>query len=352
MLPQPTFYVRDIPVYGDTILSPMAGYSDVPFRAVCRSFGSAMSYTEFVAVEMLQSNRPNPFWNLLDYRPDDRPMVFQIFGHDARMILNAALRIEQWGPDIIDINMGCSTQKVSSRGAGVGMMRDPRLVAETFALLTRNLTVPVTAKFRLGWEENRNYLEIARILADNGCSLIALHPRTKEQKYSGPADWDAIATLKDAVDLPVIGNGDIESPADIDAMLQYTGCDAVMIGRAAIGNPWLLARRRKDDVAVSELLATARRHLQDMLAYYDANALQRFRKHLKGYLGDHPILRPIVRQATAADQPETVFELLEEVNDLATVAGAATIGDLRVLDNDEYAGAEPGEDVRGLVLVS
>lgn len=341
MQQQPTFYVRDIPIYGDTILSPMAGYSDVPYRAVCRSFGAAMSYTEFVAVEMLQSNRPNPFWRLLDYRPDDRPMVFQIFGHDAQIILNAALRIEQWGPDIIDINMGCSTQKVSSRGAGVGMMRNPRLVAETFALLTRHLTVPVTAKIRLGWEADQNYLEIARILADNGCALIAIHPRTKEQKYGGSADWQAIAALKDAVNLPVVGNGDIEMPADIDHMRAQTGCDAVMIGRNAIGNPWLFARRRKDDISVLEVVDTIRRHLEDMLAYYQVNALQRFRKHLKGYLGDLPLLRSIVAQATSADQPQAVFDLLEEVAGIAAAAGAGTFGDLRYLENDDPANREP-----------
>jgi nifR3 family TIM-barrel protein len=332
---QPTFYVRDIPIFGDTILSPMAGYSDVPYRAVCRSFGAAMSYTEFVAVEMLQTSRPNPFWRLLDYRPDDRPMVFQIFGHDARMILNAALRIEQWGPDIIDINMGCSTQKVSSRGAGVGMMRNPRLVAETFALLTRHLAVPVTAKIRLGWEEDQNYLEIAHILADNGCALIAIHPRTKEQKYGGQADWDAIAALKDAVDLPVIGNGDIERPQNIDAMLEQTGCDAVMIGRNAIGNPWLFARRHKDDISVDEVVATVRRHLEDMLSYHDVNGLQRFRKHLKGYFGDLPVLRPILAQATGAEQPQTVFNLLEEITGIAAAAGAFSLGELRSLESDD-----------------
>lgn len=328
----PTFFVGNIPVFGDGILAPMAGYSDVPFRAVCRSFGSAMNYTEFVAVEMLQSDKPNVYWRLLDRRPGDRPMVFQIFGNNAQKILNAARRIEQWGPDIIDINMGCSTRKVSGRGAGVGMMRDPELVAETFALLTQHLSVPVTAKLRLGWEGNENYLAIARILEDNGCALIALHPRTKEQKYGGPADWDAVALLKDAVSLPVIGNGDITTPAEARAMKALTGCDAVMIGRGAIGNPWIFAGRQREEVTFAELLNTIRRHLDEMLTYYDKQGVLRFRKHLKAYLGDLPLLQSYLAELVKADRPGTILHCLDEVEDLVRDGSTVTVGELQPTD--------------------
>jgi len=188
----PTFFVRDVPVFGDVVLAPMAGFADVPTRAICRRFGSAMNYSEFVAAEDIihGSSRAK---SLLDFTIDDRPLVFQIFGNDARRILLAAQKIEELGPDIIDINMGCSTRRVSGRGAGVGMMRDPALVAETFALLSKHLSVPVTGKIRLGWEDKQNYLVVARILEDNGAALIALHPRTKEQGYRGVAQWEAIA---------------------------------------------------------------------------------------------------------------------------------------------------------------
>lgn len=282
---EPAFWVRDVPVYGDAILAPMARYSDVPNRALCRQYGSAMNYTEFVPANALL-REPNPLWRRLDIHPDgEPPMVFQIFGSDAQELLAAAQRIEVWGPDIIDINMGCSSPKVSEQGAGVAMMRQPKLVAETFALLTRHLQVPVTGKLRLGWgQDSRNYLEIARIMVDNGAAAVALHGRTRSQKYGGQADWDAIAALKQAVAVPVIGNGDVDAPEAIAAMRAYTGCDAVMIGRAAIGNPWIFARQERWDLTFAEVTAVIRLHLREMVAHYgDVDGLVRFRRHLRRY---------------------------------------------------------------------
>jgi nifR3 family TIM-barrel protein len=268
----------------------MAGYSDVPHRAICRAYGSAMNYTEFLSVEELLGGYKQT-WALLDYTPEDRPMVFQIFGNDAQMILRAAQMIEEKGPDIIDVNMGCSTRRVSGRGAGVGLMPQPELIAETFALLTRHLSVPVTGKIRLGWEDNKNFLDIAHILEDNGASLIAIHGRTKEQKYNGQANWDAVAQLKQAVSVPVIGSGDIQCAADIDAMLDYTGCDAVMIGRGAVGNPWIFGRQDRDRLTFAEVAKAIRLHLHQMQAYHgNPDGLIRFRKHLKRYLEGLPPL--------------------------------------------------------------
>jgi tRNA-dihydrouridine synthase B len=323
MSSEPTFWVRDVPVYGDVILAPMAGYADVPHRAVCRAYGSAMHYTEFVAAEEL-IGKSKRAWSLLDYTEGDRPMVFQIFGNDAQRILQAALLIEEKGPDIIDINMGCSTRRVSGRGAGVGMMPQPELVAETFSLLTKQLSVPVTGKIRLGWDGNENYLEIARILEDNGAALIAIHPRTKEQKYGGRAHWPAIAEAKQAVGVPVLGNGDIRSPADVDRMLAETGCDGVMIGRGAIGNPWIFARRAKADLSFSELAATIERHLAEMQAYYGREqGLLLFRKHLKHYLLDLPPARPLYRRlVTTGDSGRFAAILAEAVE----ILGSYSVG--------------------------
>ena len=280
----PTFFVRDIPIYGDVILAPMAGYADVPHRALCRSFGSAMQYTEFVAAEELLAGGKSA-WRLLDFkRGEESPMVFQIFSNSAERLLNAAQQIAELEPDIIDINMGCSTRKVSGRGAGVGMMKKPREVAKTFELLTKHLPMPITGKIRLGWHGAENYCEIAHIMQESGASLVAIHPRTKEQKYSGHSNWDAIAELKQSLSIPVIGNGDIKTPADIDAMLDYTGCDAVMVGRGAIGNPWLLGRKRRSDLTLSQLIDLVRLHVNEMIAYYGDRGLILFRKFLRRYL--------------------------------------------------------------------
>jgi nifR3 family TIM-barrel protein len=288
---KPLFFVRDLPIYGDAILAPMAGYSDVPYRSLCRVYGSAMHYTEFVPVEaLLGRNVHERFRARLDKQPDEYPMVFQIFGNDAQLLLQAAMRIQEWGPDIIDINMGCSTRKVSGRGAGVGMMPQPGLVAETFRLLSTHLEVPVTGKIRLGWNATQqNFLEIGKILEDNGAALIAMHGRTKEQKYGDSANWQAIAELKQVVSVPVIGNGDVVTAADIQRMKAQTGCDAVMIGRAAIGNPWIFARQDRTELCFPEVVRAIRLHGREMAAYYgERNGLIQFRKHLKRYLADIP----------------------------------------------------------------
>ncbi|MCB8945241.1 MAG: tRNA dihydrouridine synthase DusB [Ardenticatenaceae bacterium] len=310
---QPTFFVRDIPVYGDVILAPMAGYSDVPYRALCRAYGSAMHYTEFVPVEaLLGRQRDNRFWQRLDKQPGERPMVFQIFGNDAQKFLQAAQNIEALEPDIIDINMGCSTRKVSGRGAGVGMMPQPELVAETFRLLTKHLSVPVTGKVRLGWDaDEQNFLEIGRIMEENGASLIAMHARTKVQKYGGEADWDAIGELCQTVSVPVIGNGDVQTPEDIDEMIAHTGCQAVMIGRGAIGNPWIFARIDRSALTPAEIVQAIRIHSQEMMDYYgERSGLIQFRKHLKRYLEDVSSVEDVLDKLLQVETAVTFADLL------------------------------------------
>ncbi len=327
-MPSPTFFVRDVPVYGDTILSPMAAYSDVPFRAICRRFGAAMHYTEFVPTEALLHD-PNPLWRRLDIHPDgENPMVFQIFGHDAQQILQAAQRIETWGPTIIDINLGCSVPKISEKGAGVGMMRQPKLVAETFRLLSKHLSVPVTGKLRLGWDESsQNYLEIAKIMVDNGATLLALHGRTRSQKYRGQADWEAIARLKQAVSVPVLGNGDVRTAADIDQLKAHTGCDGVMIGRAALGNPWLFARQDREQLTFRQVTAVLRHHLHEALAYYGpTDGLQNMNRHLKKYLSGLA-LKPFLRAFQTTETVPAFQELLDEME--TAVSAHLPIAELR-----------------------
>ena len=289
----PKFYIRDVHVYGDALLAPMDGYSDWPFRSLCRELGSAMSYTEFVQVERILSRSKRPSAKLY-YEEPERPVVFQIYGDDPERILLAALKVQDMGPDIIDINMGCPAKSVAHRGAGVGMMRSPLKIARTFKKLSAALKVPVTGKMRLGWDHCRTYKLVARIVEENGGSLIAIHGRTKEQSYSGQADWDAIAEVKAAVKIPVIGSGDVKTVADIDRMKNYTGCDAVMIGRAALANPWIFSRLDREQVSAELVRKTVHDHLERSVKFYgEADGQRLFRKYAVQYL----LLKTLDREA-------------------------------------------------------
>lgn len=318
---EPNFYIRDIPIYGDTILSPMANFSDMPFRSICRQFGSAMSYTEFVAVESILFNNPAAGSRLV-FDPAERPVTFQIFGNDVELIREAALKIQKLKPDIIDLNMGCSARKVAGRGAGAGLLKTPQKIAEIIKTLVETLSVPITGKIRLGWDdESLNYLEVARIVEESGASALAVHGRTKLQAYTGSANWDAIAEIKQAISIPVIGNGDVERVEDIARMRAHTGCDAVMVGRAAIGNPWIFAGKNIEDVTVTDRVDLIRRHLRAMLDFYGRErGLILFRKHVvkytKGLYGGAQIRGKLVR----CNKVEEFVSLVETFGETYPVA--------------------------------
>ncbi len=316
---QPTFMVRDIPVYGDLILSPMAGYSDMPYRLICREFGSAMSYTEFVSADgLLHANQRTQ--EMLRFAAAERPMVFQIFGNSADVLVDAARRIEPLGPDIIDINMGCSARKIAQRGSGAALLKNPPEIARIFAQLSRVLSIPVTGKIRLGWDSTSlNYLEVAKIMEDNGAALIAVHGRTKAQAYSGLANWDAIAAVKQTVRIPVIGNGDVRVAADIDRIKQHTGCDGVMIARAAIGNPWIFARKDIEQVTLAEKIKLIYRHLDLMLDFYGKErGLILFRKHVVKYVRGLSHISRVRQQLMACTQPEQFVALIGDYEQTLT----------------------------------
>ena len=225
----------DITTEGDLILAPMDGYSSWPFRSLCRDLGSVISYTEFVKAEDVL-DRPNYIEDKLYFTEEERPVFYQLYGHDPKKLVNAALRLQERGPDAIDINLGCPNRSVVSRGAGAGLMRTPVKTARIFKLLSQELTLPVTAKIRLGWRDCQNQILIARIIEEHGVSLLAVHARTKEQGHHGEPNLPAVAEIKTSVDIPVIGNGGISRVEDIQTMREGTGCDGVMIGRSAIHN--------------------------------------------------------------------------------------------------------------------
>ena len=307
----PTFSVGDVPVYGQALLAPMDGYSDWPFRSLCSALGSAMSYTEFVPVEAINRvfERMLPRFK---YEASERPVVFQIYGDDPGEILKAALRVQELSPDIIDINLGCPAKTVANRGAGVGLMRTPLKVAHIFRALSKALEVPVTGKIRLGWQDCRSYLLIARIIEENGGSAIAVHGRTKEQGYHGEADWDAIAEVKAAVKIPVIGNGDVKTVADIERMQRHTGCEAVMIGRAAVGNPWIFSRLERDQVTPGMVHKMVHEHLARALAFYGPHTgLILFRKHAMQYLKLQHLPRATRTQIILQENADGFLSLLD-----------------------------------------
>jgi tRNA-dihydrouridine synthase B len=310
--PQPTFQVGNIPVYGDAILAPMDGFSDWPFRSICRSLGSAMSYNEFTRAEYI-INAIEHIEARFSYDEVERPFVIQLYGDDPDLIIAAALRIQEKRPDIIDINMGCPARTVANRGAGVGLMRTPLKVARIFQKLSKMLDVPVTGKIRLGWEDNRTYKLIARTVEENGGSLIAIHGRTQEQGYSGEANWDAIAEVKASVKIPVIGNGDVKMVADIGRMKAYTGCDAVMIGRAAIGNPWIFARLDREQVTLEMLRQMIHQHLERNMQFYGQHkGLILFRKHAMRYLALQRLPRAVRTRIIVQNDPGEFLNLLDK----------------------------------------
>jgi nifR3 family TIM-barrel protein len=308
----PHFLIRHLPIYGDAILAPMSGYSDMPFRSICRELGSAMSYTEFVPSNGINIGAESVLRRLW-FSPQERPVAFQIFGSDVNELEKAARRIEEMNPDIIDLNMGCWADSVALHGAGAGLLRAPQKIGEIFKRLTRAVGLPVTGKIRLGWDESsRNYLEVAKILEDNGAALIAVHGRTKAQGYKGQADWDAIAEVKAAVKIPVVGSGDVKCVADINRMKAHTKVDAVMIGRAAIGNPWIFARKDSHEVTFEDRADMIRKHLARSLEFYgDEIGFQFFRRHAHKYIHAIPNAGEMRNALANARSKEEVLEMLQ-----------------------------------------
>jgi nifR3 family TIM-barrel protein len=220
-------------------LAPLAGISNLPFRLIAHSLGCALAYTEMISANGLVRKTAKTF-EYLKTCADDHPLGAQVFGADPEIVAQASRIIANNGADLIDINMGCPVKKVIKTGSGAILMKDPDLVARIITSVKKAVQIPVTVKIRSGWRGGSiNAVEIARIVEDSGADAITIHARTADQGYSGKADWKVIAEVKKAVNIPVIGNGDIWHPQDAVKMLRETSCDAVMVGRGALGNPWI-----------------------------------------------------------------------------------------------------------------
>lgn len=291
----------------------MDGLSDPTFRWVTRKLGSAYSVSEFIntldytVMRHFQANR-------LRFREQERPFGFQLLDNDPHRMANAAIRLmEEFKPDFFDINIGCCTQRVTSRGAGAGLMRTPELVKQIFIEVGKAVSVPITAKLRLGIDKDcLNYREIAEIAVENGASVITLHGRTSKMGYSGKALWQPIAELKKVLPVPVIGNGDVASVSDARRMFNQTGCDAVMIGRYAKQNPWIFSWRDRDEVAPNEVYALIRYQYAEMARTYpNGTAIKAFRKYFKAYLEPYQLPRFALIELLKCEDEVTLLSLID-----------------------------------------
>ena len=285
--------IGNVQLDNEVFLSPMAGVTDLPFRTICKEKGCGMLYTEMINPKALCYDDENTK-KMLRMDKDEPPVAVQIFGSDPEFMGKAAIIMNQYPNEILDINMGCPAPKVIKNGDGSALMRNPKLAAEVLTAVVKNSEKPVTLKIRKGWDDDSvNAVEIAKIAEECGISALAIHGRTREQFYSGKADWDIIAEIKQAINIPVIGNGDVFEVEDAVNMLEKTKCDAIMIGRGAQGNPWIFNRINHymktgeilPEPTLEEKITTAIRHMNLAVAEHgDYVAVREMRKHIGWYL--------------------------------------------------------------------
>ena len=289
--------IGNVRLDGNLVLGPMAGVTDLPFRVLCKEQGADLIYTEMVSAKGIMYNNKNTEV-LLEVAEEERPVALQLFGSDPRIMSEMAKKIEPRNFDIIDINMGCPVPKVVNNGEGSALMKNPKLIGEIVSAMTKILEKPVTVKIRKGFgAEDCNAVEVAKVLEESGAAAVAVHGRTREQYYSGQADWDIIRKVKEAVSIPVIGNGDIFAPEDAKRMFEETGCDAVMLARGVRGNPWLFHQTKvfletgevPPKPPIEEVIETIIRHAHMQVEYKgDYIGMREMRKHVAWYTTGYP----------------------------------------------------------------
>ena len=292
------------------ILGPMAGITDRAFRVLCHENGAALVSMEMVSANALKyRNRKTK--DMIDIDPSEHPVSLQLFGPDPDTIAYAVRAISAFPYDILDINMGCPVPKIVKNGEGSALMRDPSLAAAIVRAAVKADPRPVTVKIRRGFSENEiNAVEVARAVEDAGASAVAVHGRTREQYYTGRADWDIVSAVKEAVSIPVIGNGDVRSLAEGRERMKETGCDAVMISRAARGNPWIFSGRTP---AKEEICAMMRRHAEMLMNFKDERTgLLEMRKHIAWYTAGFPDSARLRKLINEAPDRETLLRLIDE----------------------------------------
>lgn len=314
--------IGGVTLKNNVILAPMAGVSDLPFRLLCHELGAGLVCMEMVSAKAIFYGNKNTE-RLLDIHPKERPVSLQLFGSDPVIVSEMAKKIEERPFSILDFNMGCPVPKVVNNGEGSALLKNPKLAAQILEGLVKAVQKPVTVKIRMGFDkEHINAVEMAKIAEACGVAAIAVHARTREQYYSGRAHWEIIRAVKEAVSIPVIGNGDVDSPAAAEQMLSETGCDGVMIGRGAQGNPWIFREvsqyletgtipQKPDNAEKRELIL---RHARLQLEYKgEYTGVREMRKHLSWYTAGMPHSARFRQMINTLESMDALIRGVEEI---------------------------------------
>jgi nifR3 family TIM-barrel protein len=316
-----SLWIGKVKIEGNLVLGPMAGVTDLPFRILCKENGADLIYTEMVSAKGIQYNNKNTE-NLLYVEDKERPVALQLFGADPHIMSETAKRIEDRNFDILDINMGCPVPKVVNNGEGSALMKEPKLVGAIVYAVSHAIQKPVTVKIRRGFTESMiNAVEIAKIAEANGAAAIAVHGRTREQYYSGKADWSIIKAVKEAVSIPVIGNGDIFEPEDAVKLMKETACDGIMLARGARGNPWIFSQiktylrtgERPEKPSAKEAVDMMLRHARMSIEYKgEYTGIREMRKHVAWYTSGYPLAAKLRNQVNEVGNYQDLEKLLLE----------------------------------------
>ena len=311
--------IGNVTLENNLILAPMAGVTDLPFRLLCKEQGAGLICTEMISAKAIYFKNKNTE-TLMEIDERERPVSLQLFGSDPDLMAEIARQIEPRNFHILDINMGCPVPKVVNNGEGSALMKNPRLVHEIVSKVSNAIEKPLTIKIRKGFAEDCvNAVEIAKIAEDAGAAAVAVHGRTREQYYAGNADWDIIRKVKEAVSIPVIGNGDVDSPQKAEALVRETGCDGIMIGRAVQGNPWLFSQilhyQKTGELlpkpGMEEVKEMILRHAKMQLEYKgNYTGMREMRKHVAWYTTGMPHSASVRRMVNEVESYEQLEELV------------------------------------------